>query len=412
MTKTKKPSLAFCIVCALALGVAVGLFMTKTPDIATTYIQPFGTIFLNLVKFVVVPIVFFSIISGIISMRDVKKVGSIGIKTVIFYFCTTAIAIVIGLAITSLFKGWFSILDTSGLSYDGTASESVGLLSTFVNLFPSNIITPFSSANMLQVIVASILFGFGILYAGEKGEVFAKFVDSVTAVCLAIMGMILKLSPLAVFCLITPVVAVYGVAILSNLLIVIACAYLCYILHMAIVYSTAVKVWAGIAPKTFFKTMFPTMIFAFSSSSSVGTLPLNMESCTQMGAKKEIASFILPLGTTINMDGTAIYQGVCAVFIATCYGINLTIDQMAVIVLTATLASIGTAGVPGAGVFMLAMVLESVGLPLDGIALVLGVDRIFDMGRTVVNITGDAACTLVVSKMDENGQSEALPIKN
>lgn len=402
---TKKPSLAIYIICALALGIITGMLLSGTPDIATTYIQPLGTIFLNLVKFIVVPIVFFSIISGIISMRDIKKVGSIGIKTVIFYFFTTAVAIVIGLAITSLFKGGFTILDTTGLSYEGTSTGSVSLLTTLVNIFPSNIISPFSSADMLQVIVAAILFGFGILYAGEAAKPFASFVESLCAVALAIMSMILKLSPLAVFCLITPVVAVYGMAILGNLLLVIACAYLCYILHMAVVYSTAVKTMAGISPVKFFKTMAPTMVFAFSSSSSVGTLPLNMESCTQMGAKKEVASFVLPLGTTINMDGTAIYQGVCAIFIATCYGINLTIDQMAVIVVTATLASIGTAGVPGAGVFMLAMVLESVGLPLDGIALVLGVDRIFDMGRTVVNITGDAACTLVVSKKETDKEN-------
>ncbi len=401
MTK-KKPSLAVYILSALILGVVVGLFLTKSPDIATNYIQPIGTIFLNLVKFAVVPIVFFSIVSGIISMRDIKKVGKIGLKTVIFYFFTTAVAIVIGLFVTSLFKGGFTILDTSGLVYDGVVAESGGLLDTVVGFFPSNIISPFASANMLQVITASVLFGFGIIYAGDAGEPFAKFVDSACAVSLAIMGMILKISPLAVFCLITPVVAVYGMAILGNLLLVIACAYFCYILHMAIVYSTAVSTLAKISPVKFFKGMFPTMIFAFSSSSSVGTLPMNMESCEKLGGKRDIASFVLPLGTTINMDGTAIYQGVCAVFIATCYGINLTIDQMAIIVLTATLASIGTAGVPGAGVFMLAMVLESVGLPLDGIALVLGVDRIFDMGRTVVNITGDAACTLVVSKLEDD----------
>ncbi len=411
MTK-RKPSLAVFILSALLLGVVVGLFLTNKPEIATEYIQPLGTIFLNLIKFIVVPIVFFSIISGIISMSDIKKVGSIGLKTVIFYFFTTAVAICIGLFITSLFKDGFAILDTTGLSYEGSVSAGTGLLSTLVNIFPSNIITPFSSANMLQVITASILFGFGIIFAGEKAEPFAKFVESACAVSLAIMGMILKLSPLAVFCLITPVVAVYGMTILGNLLLVIACAYLCYILHMTIMYSVAVKGFAKISPIKFYKEMFPTMIFAFSSSSSVGTLPMNMESCTRLGAKKDVASFVLPLGTTINMDGTAIYQGVCAVFIATCYGINLTIDQMAIIVLTATLASIGTAGVPGAGVFMLAMVLESVGLPLDGIALVLGVDRIFDMGRTVVNITGDAACTLVVSKLEDDKEKKLTAESN
>jgi Na+/H+-dicarboxylate symporter len=177
-------------------------------------------------------------------------------------------------------------------------------------------------------------------------------------------------------------------------------AYLCYFIHTVTVYSATVKVFAGMNPVTFFKGMMPAIMMAFSSASSVGTLPLNLECCEKLGADREVASFVLPLGATINMDGTAIYQGVCAVFIASCFGISLTLSQMVTIVLTATLASVGTAGVPGAGMVMLAMVLQSVGLPVEGIALVAGVDRIFDMGRTVVNITGDASCAIVVSAME------------
>ena len=177
-------------------------------------------------------------------------------------------------------------------------------------------------------------------------------------------------------------------------------AYICYILHAVLVYSVSVFTMGGVSPIKFFKGMMPAIMFAFSSASSVGTLPINMKCVDELGADKEISSFVLPLGATINMDGTAIYQGVCAVFIAACYGINLTLPQMLTIVLTATLASIGTAGVPGAGMVMLAMVLTSVGLPVDGIALVAGVDRIFDMGRTTVNITGDAACAIVVSNIE------------
>lgn len=398
MQKTRKPSLAVWVVLALALGIAVGLMLTDKPQIATEYIQPLGTIFLNLVKFVVVPIVFFSIISGIISMSDIKKVGSIGLKTVAFYFATTSFALVLALFVATMFKGNFQLLETSGLSYEASAATS--LMDTLVGIFPSNILTPFVNANMLQVIVAAILFGYAILVVGEKAEPFAKLSDSITEISLAIMALILRLSPLGVFCLITPVVAQYGMAILGNLGMVLLCAYFCYILHMLIVYSASVKLFGGISPLKFFSGMSPAMVFAFSSSSSVGALPLNLEACVKLGAKRDIASFVLPLGTTINMDGTAIYQGVCAVFIASCYGIDLSVEQMVVIVLTATLASIGTAGVPGAGVVMLAMVLESVGLPLDGIALVWGVDRIFDMGRTVVNITGDAACTIVVSNSE------------
>lgn len=243
-------------------------------------------------------------------------------------------------------------------------------------------------------------FGFGIIIAGEKGKSLANGIQSLCDVSMIIMEMILKLSPIGVFCLITPVVATNGPQILGSLAMVLLTAYIGYIVHAVIVYSSTVKVMAGLSPVAFFKGMAPAIMFAFSSASSVGTLPINLECAEKLGADKDVASFVLPLGATINMDGTAIYQGVCAVFIACCYGIDLTLPQMLTIVLTATLASIGTAGVPGAGMVMLAMVLQSVGLPIEGIALVAGVDRIFDMGRTTVNITGDAACSIIVSKME------------
>ena len=202
------------------------------------------------------------------------------------------------------------------------------------------------------------------------------------------------------FCLICPVVAENGPKILGSLLIVLVVAYIAYIVHMVVVYSAAVKVGAGMGPLKFFKGMLPAIMMAFSSASSVGTLPLNIECSEKLGADRDVSSFVLPLGATINMDGTAIYQGVCSIFIASCFGISLTLPQMLTIVLTATLASIGTAGVPGAGMIMLAMVLQSVGLPVEGIALVAGIDRIFDMGRTTVNITGDASCAIIVSAME------------
>ncbi|MBO4462308.1 MAG: dicarboxylate/amino acid:cation symporter, partial [Lachnospiraceae bacterium] len=201
------------------------------------------------------------------------------------------------------------------------------------------------------------------------------------------------------FCLLTPVVATHGAAIIGSLAKVLICASVCYLLHAIIVYSIAVATLGKMNPLKFFKGMLPAIMFAFSSASSVGTLPLNMECTENLGASKEVSSFVLPLGATINMDGTAIYQGVCAIFIASCYGINLSLGQMVTIVLTATLASIGTAGVPGAGMVMLSMVLASVGLPIEGIALVAGVDRIFDMGRTTLNITGDASCAVIVSNI-------------
>ena len=215
-------------------------------------------------------------------------------------------------------------------------------------------------------------------------------------------------SEIGVFALICPVVAENGPAVLLPLLKVILVAYLTYIIHMALVYSTSVRLMAGMSPIQFIKGMSQAMLFAFSSASSVGTLPFNMESTQKMGVRKEIASFVLPLGATINMDGTAIYQGVCAIFIAQIFGIDLTLPQQITIILTATLASIGTAGVPGSGVIMLAMVLESVGLPLEGIALVAGIDRILDMGRTVVNITGDASCAICVDALDLKNERKKL----
>jgi Na+/H+-dicarboxylate symporter len=399
--KTKKFSLAFWILIGLIVGIVAGLLLMGNPDIANSYIKPWGTIFLNLLKFIVVPIVLFSIASGVISMQDVSKVGSVGVKTVVYYMCTTAFAVIVALILASVAQsaGLFRVLQTTGLEYEPPAGQSI--MDTIVNIFPSNPITPLANSTMLQVIVISLLIGFGILLAGEKGLVAAQVVDSFNEVSMKIMDLIIKLSPIGVACLICPVVAENGPKILGNLIAVLAVAYVGYILHALIVYSGTVKVLGGTSPVEFFKGMAPAMMMAFSSASSVGTLPFTLECSEKLGARKEIASFVLPLGATINMDGTAIYQGVCAVFIAAAYGIHLTIGQMVTIVLTATLASIGTAGVPGAGMVMLAMVLESVGIPVEGIALVAGIDRIFDMGRTTVNITGDAACAIIVSKMED-----------
>ena len=393
-------SLAIQIFIALVLAIIVGLILgEKGASFASSYIKPFGTIFLNLIKFIVCPIVLFSIMSGIVSMRDVKKVGSIGLKTVVFYLCTTAIAIIIGLGVASLAKGLFPMIATTDLTYSANASTS--FMDTIVGIFPSNFVAPLLNANMLQIIVMAILIGFAIVVIGEKRDikVVEGFLD-LNEIFLKCMEMILKLSPIGVFCLLCPVIAQNGSQIIGSLAMVLLVAYICYILHAVLVYSVSVFTMGGVSPIKFFKGMMPAIMFAFSSASSVGTLPINMKCVDELGADKEISSFVLPLGATINMDGTAIYQGVCAVFIAACYGINLTLPQMLTIVLTATLASIGTAGVPGAGMVMLAMVLTSVGLPVDGIALVAGVDRIFDMGRTTVNITGDAACAIVVSNIE------------
>lgn len=399
----KKDRLALWIFVAMLAGIVFGYIMWHVGQAAavTAYIKPWGTIFVNLLKFIVVPVVLISIVCGMISMDDVKRVGSVGWKTVVYYMVTTLIAIIIGLVVANLFKGAFPILETSGLEYEAKSSN---FMDTIVNIFPSNMWSAFVSANMLQVIVIALLFGAGILVAGDKAIHAKSLIESLNEVVMAVMMFIIKLTPIGVFCLMADTVAVNGPQIVGSLLIVLAVAYLGYIIHLLVVYSVAVKTMGGLSPLQFFMGMIPAMIFAFTSTSSVATLPLNKECSEKLGADKDVASFVLPLGATINMDGTAIYMGVTSLFIATCYGIDLTIGNMLSIVLTATLASIGTAGVSGAGMIMLAMVLQSVGIPVEGIALIVGVDKLFDMGRTTLNIVGDASCAIVVSNWERKKQ--------
>lgn len=404
--KKIKLSLASQIFIALFLGIIAGLILISlnAVDFATYFLQPIGTIFLNLLKFVVVPIVLTSIIDGIVSLKDIKKVGTIGLSTILYYSMTTAFAVTIGLLFANLFRASFQLLQTSNLSFD--PGKATSLMDTLVQLFPKNVLGPLVEANMLQTIVISLFIGFGIIIAGEKGEPLAKLNHSIEEVFMIIMEIIIKSSPIAVFCLITPVIATNGANVIGSLFMVIITAYVAYIVHMAVVYSFTVRTLGKTNPLEFFKAIMPAMLFGFSSASSVGTLPINSE-CLEKNLciRKDIVSFVLPLGATINMDGTAIYQGVCSVFIAACYGITLTPSQLLTIVITATLASIGTAGTPGSGMIMLAMVLQSVGLPVEGIALVAGIDRIFDMGRTVVNITGDASCAVIVNHRENKREA-------
>lgn len=325
MKEKKKMSLAMQIFIAMLLAIFTGLLLQGRADFANNIIKPFGTIFLNLVKFIVVPIVLFSIMCGIISMSDIRKVGVIGLKTVVFYLCTTAFAVTIGLLGGNLFKGLFPVIATTDLTYDASATAS--FMDTLVNIFPSNFFKPLVEANMLQVIVMAVLLGFSIILVGEKNvRVVAAFND-LNDIFMKCMELILKLSPIGVFCLLCPIIATNGTAIIGSLAMVLLTAYICYIFHALLVYSLTVKTMGGMSPITFFKGMMPAILFAFSSASSVGTLPINMSCTEKLGAKKEVASFVLPLGATINMDGTAIYQGVCAIFIASCYGIQLTLPR-------------------------------------------------------------------------------------
>lgn len=384
-------------------GILVGfVFLLAAPKstFTTDYLKPIGTIYINLLKFMVVPVVLFSIMDGVISLNDLKRVGSVGVRTFIYYMCTTAVAVVIGLVVVNCFKGFFPVLDSSVTdSLEYTAAEAPKVMDVIVGIFPDNLFKPMVEANMLPVICIAIFFGAGILAAGEKGKKIGELVNCMNEITMKVLMMIIKLTPIGVFCLMADVVAVNGAKIVGSLALVVGVAYIGYILHVIIVYGCSIKFLSGMSPIAFFKGLAPAMLTAFTTTSSNATLPINIECCNEMGAEPEISSFVLPLGATINMDGTAIYQAVCAVFIACCYGVDLTLGQMAMIVLTATLASVGTAGVSGAGMIMLSMVLMSVGLPVEGIAIIAGVDKLFDMGRTTLNITGDATAAMWVSKV-------------
>ena len=396
----KKLTLPVQIVIALFAGVAVGLicYFAGVPEFTTQYLKPFGTIFVNLLKFIVVPVVLLSMIDGILSMGDMKKVGSIGWKTVAFFLCTTAIACVIGLVLGTIFNsaGLFPVLELAdGATWD--KATSANFMDTLVGMFPSNMWEAFRTANMLQVIIIALFLGGSMLAAGEKAKLCKDFVSSAYAVIEQLMTFIISLSPIGVFTMMAWVVATQGVEILGSLALVLLCAYIAYAIHAIFVYSFAAKAFAGISPLKFFKGAASAMIFAFTSTSSAATLPVSKECSHNLGADDEISSFVLPLGATINMDGTAIYQCVATIFLATCCGMQLTLGQMITVVVTATLASIGTAGVSGAGMLMLAMVLTAMGIPVDMIMIIYGVDRLFDMGRTCLNVTGDISGALCIS---------------
>ena len=396
----KKLTLPVQIVIALVLGVVVGLicYFAGVPEFTTNYLKPFGTIFVNLLKFIVVPVVLLSMIEGIISMGDMKKVGSIGWKTVAFFMCTTAIACVIGLVLGNIFNGagLFPQLELAeGATWEGATSSN--FMDTLVNMFPSNMWKAFVNADMLQVIIIALFLGGSMIAAGDKAKLCKDFVSSAYAVIEQLMSFIISLSPIGVFTMMAWVVATQGVEILGSLALVLLCAYLAYAIHAIFVYSFAAKAFAGVSPLKFFKGAASAMIFAFTSTSSAATLPVSKDCARNLGADEEVSAFVLPLGATINMDGTAIYQCVATIFLATCCGMQLTLGQMVTVVVTATLASIGTAGVSGAGMIMLAMVLTAMGIPVDMIMIIYGVDRLFDMGRTCLNVTGDISGALCVS---------------
>ena len=393
------------ILVALVLGVLVGLLLQGFPVVAEKGIKPFGTLFLNLIKMIMVPLVFSSLVAGACSLRDVKKLGRIGGKTLFFYLVTTAFAITIGLVIANLFNvgGGLSMPREETVQ----SSEIPSVVDTLLNIIPKNPVQALVEGNMLQIIAFALILGGGIVALGEKGQPLHHFFNSLAEVCYKITGGIMKVAPIGVFALITPVIATQGAEVLIPLMSVIVAVYLGCLIHAGGIYSLLLWLLARFRPGRFFKGIFPAQAVAFTTCSSSATLPINMK-CTQenLGVSRNLCSFVLPFGATVNMDGTAIYLGVSAFFVATVYGLDLTMAQQVKIILTATLASIGTAGIPGAGLIMLTLVLKSVGLPLEGLALIAGIDRILDMARTTVNVTGDAACAVIIASSENELQDK------
>lgn len=396
------------ILIALGLGIIAGLELgADGVDLAKTWIAPFGTIFMNMIKMIIVPLVFSSLVIGVCSLGDVKKIGRIGAKTMAYYLGTTAFAIVLGLILAIIIQPGAGVnMPADGVK--AAAKAAPPIMKVIIDIFPTNAMEAMLKANMLQIIVFSLFIGIGISMVGERAEYLKRTIDGLAEVSYKIVGMIMNFAPIGVFGLITPVVAANGPSVLLPLLKVVIAVYLGCLLHAVIVYGAMLQFIGKISPMKFFKGIAPAQLLAFTSCSSGGSLPVNMACVQKLGVSKEISSFVLPLGATINMDGTAVYQGVCALFIAQIYGVDLTSGQLLTVILTGTLASIGTAGVPGAGFIMLTMILTAIGLPLEGSALIAGIDRILDMPRTCVNITGDATVCYLIDKSEKENIKEPL----
>ncbi len=407
----------------MLLGILFGFLMTLPEwgkDFVTDWIQPFGTIFIKLLKLIAIPLIMASLIKGISDLQDISKFRNIGLRTIVLYISTTAVAITIGLLIVNTLNPGKGISQetvdrltetfatgeevTSKLEEAHTQRES-GPLELLVDMVPDNAISAMGDNSlMLQVIVFTIFLGISMLLIGEeRAKPLKDFFGSLNDVVLKMVDLIILTAPYAVFALLAGVVVSSGDPNLLIALLKYALVVILGLILMILFYGTVVALYVKKSPLWFYKNLSPAQLLAFSTSSSAATLPVTMERVEEhMGVDKEVSSFVLPVGATINMDGTSLYQGVAAVFISQALGIDLTFGDQLTIVLTALLASIGSAAVPGAGMVMLVIVLESIGFPPDklaiGLALIFAVDRPLDMCRTVVNVTGDAMVSLVVAK--------------
>jgi Na+/H+-dicarboxylate symporter len=358
-----------------------------------------GTVFINSLKMLVVPLVFVSLVCGVSSLTDPSKLGRLGGKSVGLYVMTTCLAVTFALIMALIIKpGEGFIIETEA---EFAANQAPGLAQVIINMFPSNPINAMAEGNMLQIIVFAVLFGFAMAKCGEVGLKVQKGFEMINDVIMKIVLIIMELAPYGVFFLMAKLAATTDIQAFGSILSYFLLVFFLLIAHALIVYPTLLVLFARLNPMRLLVKMKDTAIFAFSSSSSSATLPITLATAQKkLGVDRSVASFTIPLGATINMDGTAIMQGVATVFIAQVYMVDLSTADLLMVVLTATLASIGTAGVPGVGLIMLAMVLQQVNLPVEGIALIIGIDRLLDMTRTVVNVTGDCTIATIVAKSE------------
>ena len=413
----KNIALHWKILIGMALGVVYGLvlsFVDGGGDFIGDFIKPFGTIFINLLKLIAIPLILASLIKGVSDLKDISKLSQMGGRTILTYVATTLIAVTIGLILVNTIQPGKSIsvetrqelveayaTDADQKREAAAKQQEAGPLQALVDIVPSNIFAAATNnRNMLQIIFFALFFGIGmILLPEESSQPVKAFFDSFNAIILKLIDMIMMAAPYGVFALLAALVVEAPSLELFQALALYAVTLLLGLGAMIIVYSIIVKVFTGRSPSTFFKGIAPAQLLAFSTSSSAATLPITMECVEEnLGVDKEVTSFVLPIGATINMDGTSVYQGVAAVFIAQAFGLDLTLSAQLGIIFTATLASIGTAAVPSAGIVMLVIVLAQAGIPEAGLALIFAIDRPLDMCRTIVNVTGDAAVSMLVGK--------------
>lgn len=392
------------ILIGMIAGIIVGAILGPSAEI----LKPIGTLFINAIKMLIVPLVFCSLVVGVTAMQDSSKMGRMGLKSIVIYLLSTAVAITIGLGLGAILTPGAGLNMTADANAAAVAKEAPSLVTTVINLIPKNPIEALAGGKILQIIVFALGLGIALNLIGEKGEPAIKIFNSLAEAMFKLTELVMSFAPYGIFALMAWVAGKYGIDVLLPLFKVIGAVYLGCIVHVLVVYSGAISMIAGLSPVKYLKGIVNAQMMAFSSTSSSGTLPVSIRCAREnLGVSKGTASFVLPLGATINMDGTALYQGVAALFVAQAFGIDLSTGDYLTIIATATLASIGTAGVPGAGLIMLSLVLTTVGLPMEGLAIIAGIDRILDMARTSVNVSGDLMVSVLVAK-SENELDEAI----